>query len=135
MRIKPEEPNARSNLGLMLYKSGKTDEALAECREAVRLLPEWGNGRYKYGVILYNLGKDYEAAEVELQAAARLNQDADSYLNLGRTLLKLRKDREAIAAFRSAVSIAPKGSPIAEAVPGWITELERGVDPETHLPR
>ncbi len=135
MRINPDEPDARSNLGMLLIKSGKTDEGLAECREAARLRPEWANGRHKYGVMLYNLGKDYAAAAVELEAATKLKPDAESYLNLGRTLLKLKKDPEAIAAFRSAVSYAPKSSPIAQTLPRWIANLERGLDPDTGQPR
>jgi eukaryotic-like serine/threonine-protein kinase len=134
MRINPDEPDAYCNVGAMLYNSGKTEEGLAVCREAARLRPEWANVRFKYGVLLYS-GKDYEAASVEFQAATKLRPDADSNLNLGRTLFKLKKDREAIAAFRSALTYTPKSSPIAEILPRWIADLERGIDPETGLPR
>ena len=135
MRINPSEPDAQGNLGLMLYKSGKIDEALAACREAARLNPDWGNTRYKYGAILYNTGRDYETALVELQAATRLRPDFESYLTLARVLMKLKKDREAIAALRSAIGFAAKSPENAKTLTRWIADLERGLDPDTYLPR
>ena len=135
MRINPSEPDAYGNFGLMLYKSGKTDEALAACREAARLNPDSGNTRYKYGAILFNTGRDYETAVVELQAAIRLKPDFDSYLTLAKSLMKLKRDREAIGALRSALGFAAKSPKAADTLTQWIADLERGLDPETHLPR
>ena len=75
MRINPDEPDARSNLGFILYKGGKTAEALAECREAARLRPDHAEARLKYGGMLANVDQDYEAALVEVRAAVRLRPD------------------------------------------------------------
>jgi tetratricopeptide (TPR) repeat protein len=135
MRINPDEPNVRSNLGVILFKSGKKEQGLAECREAARLRPEWGIARFTYGSILFESGQDDEAALVELEAAVKLKPDADTYKVLGQILLRLKKDREAIAAFRRALAFAPKSSVQAGTLTRWIADLERGIDPDTGLPR
>jgi tetratricopeptide (TPR) repeat protein len=133
-RINPDEPDAYSNFGLMLFKSGKMEEGLAICREAARLRPEWGNGRYKYGSLLFNNVHDYEAAFVEFQAAARFRPDIESWLGLAKAAIKLRKDREAIDALRKVLKLVPESSKQANDLKGWIADLEQGRNPDTHLP-
>ena len=41
IRIKPDDAEAHSNLGVALQVKGQLDEAIAECREAIRLKPDY----------------------------------------------------------------------------------------------
>ena len=103
IRINPDEPDARSNLALMLYKSGKNAQAIAECRQAGKQHPDWADTRYKCGVILYNTGADYEAAVVEIRAAIALRPEANSYITLAKALWKLRKWKRLSRPSQSAI--------------------------------
>jgi Flp pilus assembly protein TadD/formate-dependent nitrite reductase cytochrome c552 subunit len=65
------------SLGLLLVRTERADEGLAELREAARAAPE--NPRYVYvaGVALHSLGQTDEALALLQQAHERFQQDLD----------------------------------------------------------
>jgi len=66
----PHDPNARFNLGDVLYRRNKFVEA-AECYEgALRISPEHGEGWFALGNCLANLGAEHAASDCYDQALA-----------------------------------------------------------------
>jgi tetratricopeptide (TPR) repeat protein/predicted Ser/Thr protein kinase len=83
LSIDPELADAHSWLGVTLLSLGKTDEAIAEIREALRLEPD--NAQAHQGLArAYWVGKgDFAAAIPVFERAIKLNPDAGySYLQL-----------------------------------------------------
>jgi len=63
---------AAYNQGIVLGRLGRTQEAIAAFRAAIRLRPDFVLGHYALGVLLKTLGDP--AAENELAKARLLNQ-------------------------------------------------------------
>ena len=63
VELKPDDANARSNLGLFLTSAGRTDQAVEELTRAVQIEPQ-------NATALYNLGLAYTKADA-LEEAAR----------------------------------------------------------------
>jgi serine/threonine protein kinase/tetratricopeptide (TPR) repeat protein len=84
LAIDPELADARMWLGAALLNLGRTDEAIAEIREAIRLEPDNGQAHQALARA-YWVGKgDFAAAIPEFENAIRLNPEAGySYLQLG----------------------------------------------------
>jgi cytochrome c-type biogenesis protein CcmH/NrfG len=62
LSIKPNDPNIRTNLGLMLRSLGDDDGAIEEFKKAARYDPKHINSRYYLGLTwLQNKGKTQEA--------------------------------------------------------------------------
>jgi WD40 repeat protein len=65
LRLRPDDPEARVNLGITLYEQGRPKEAEAEFREALRLRPDHPEAHCNLGRLLQLRGRFGEAlAEV-----------------------------------------------------------------------
>jgi protein O-mannosyl-transferase len=107
--------NARAhyNAGLALASEGRADEAIAEYREAVRILPGYTEARNNLGIALTQAGR-WEEAIPEYEEAARLDPASGrTRYNLGNALLHLGRPDEAIAAYGEALRLSP-GNPSIE---------------------
>ena len=84
LSIDPELADAHTWLGAALLNLGRTDEAVASMREAIRLEPDNGQAHQALARA-YWVGKgDFAAAIPEFERAIELNPDAGySYLQLG----------------------------------------------------
>jgi tetratricopeptide (TPR) repeat protein len=107
VRINPNYPNARNNLGRILLMAGRDDEALAQLQKAVSLDPGLADARYNLGYALLAKGRVGEAldqfqAQVNLQPA-----DFKAQNNLGAVLLQNGLAADAIACLQKAVEIKP----------------------------
>jgi tetratricopeptide (TPR) repeat protein len=107
VRINPNYPNARNNLGRILLMEGRDDEALAQLQKAVSLDPELADARYNLGYALLAKGRVGEAldqfqAQVNLQPA-----DFKAQNNMGAVLLQNGLAGDAIAFLQKAVEIKP----------------------------
>ena len=69
VRIKPDYPQGRINLGLALGQEGRSDEAIAQLREGLRLDPN-PDGHYLLGLALVQNGQIDEAIREFRQASA-----------------------------------------------------------------
>ncbi|HEY6185694.1 MAG TPA: tetratricopeptide repeat protein [Terriglobales bacterium] len=69
-------PQAHSNLGIVLAKLGRKEEALKEFSEAIRLSPNYRDAHNNMAVLLLKLGRRDEAI-VHFREALRLRPDDD----------------------------------------------------------
>jgi len=122
---------ARFNLASVLDAQGKSDEALAELREAVRERPYYVPARAELGQLLATQGHPAEALQ-ELQTAVKMRpDDPDAHFRLGSVLGTLGRAGEAADQFSEAVRLQPHNADahfnlgIALAEQGKLPDAER----------
>ncbi|MGH8706374.1 MAG: tetratricopeptide repeat protein [Burkholderiales bacterium] len=109
---------AHTYLGWSLSHLGKLEEAIAECRAAIRLDPEFGNPYNDIGVYLIGLGKKNEAIPW-LQKAIKAKRYCCyqfPHFNLGRVLLEQGKLAQAKRSFERALEHDPDYLPARQAL-------------------
>jgi tetratricopeptide (TPR) repeat protein len=98
---------AHLNLGVMLARLGKPEEAIAEFREAVRLEPDRAAIRFTLGTLLFEHGQ-IEEAVAAYREAIRLDPSLSmAHTNLGLALAQRGKPQDAIAEYREAIRLQP----------------------------
>ena len=101
--------NHRAHAGLaeVLARQGKTDEAIAEYREALRIVPAQADWRNNLGLLYVEKGMVMEAMG-QFAIATRLQPGlADAHNNLGAMLARAGRTKEAIAAYTEAIRLRP----------------------------
>ena len=115
MALRPRSPGAHLNLGSVLQRLGRLDEAIVACREAVRLKPDYAGAHLLLGNVLSGQGKveqaqaSFDLAITAFRKAIEVNKDDPTALNgLGTILCDRKGDYDgALAAFREAIRIKP----------------------------
>jgi protein O-mannosyl-transferase len=103
---------AHARLGLVFSKDGRTNEAIGQYREALRLNPEDADTHYNLANALYRQGSVAEAIG-EYQENLRLKpDDAGGHNNLGIALFRAGRREEAVAAFQEAHRLNPDNDEI-----------------------
>lgn len=98
---------AHNNLGLVLFKQGRTGEAIPEYRAALRINPADTEAHNNVGIALFQQGQPEEAIS-EYRDALRIDPGfAEAHNNLGVALLRQGKSEEAVAEIREALRIDP----------------------------
>jgi tetratricopeptide (TPR) repeat protein len=98
---------AYARLGLVFSKEGRTDEAISQYRQALKLNPDDADTHYNLANALYRKGLLDEAIS-EYQENLRLNPgDAGGHNNLGIALFRAGRRQEAIAHFQEALRLKP----------------------------
>jgi len=108
IRVNPNDPVARHDLGIVRTRKGDPDGALAAHRAAVRIDPDYAPSHFQLGVLLCDRKKDYDAAITHFLEALRVNpKQADAHHNLG--IARECKDdlKGAAAAYRAAIAVEP----------------------------
>jgi VWFA-related protein len=96
--------------GVKLTQDGKSGEAVALLRDAVRLDPDMAAARFHLANALRNTG-DPDGAESELREAAKLAPDSGVVYNLLGIVLSKRGDAAgAVAEFRKSAQLQPKAA-------------------------
>jgi len=108
LRVTSNNHFAHNNLGFALEQLGRTDQALAHYREAVRSDPTFGNARNNLGNLLLERDAAEEAVEQFRAAVAHRPQEALGYVNLAAALIRQRKAKEAVAVFKSGLEALPE---------------------------
>jgi tetratricopeptide (TPR) repeat protein len=101
--------NARShyNLGIVLEREGKPDEASAHYSEAVRIDPTFSEAHNNLGR-LFAERRRFEEAIAHLAEALRLEpKNAEAHNNLGNVLAEQGRIEEAIAHYEEALRLKP----------------------------
>jgi Flp pilus assembly protein TadD len=98
---------AHNNLGLALEADGKTAEAIAHFRQAVRIMPKAPKAYNNLGIALAEEGETAEAI-AHFRTALRLRSNfAEAHRNLGIALCAQGKSAEAVAHYREALRTNP----------------------------
>ncbi len=96
-----------NNLGIVLRKQGRAEEAINHYLQALRSNPDYELAHYNLGNAYADQGKTKKVIEAFKQAI-RINPDyAEAHYNLGVTYAGSGKHKEAIAAFQQAIRIDP----------------------------
>ncbi len=110
VRLKPDDPLTRYNLGVAYASLGQPDRAAIAFRDAIRLKPDDPITHYNLG-ILYHFQGNHEAAIAPLQTAVRLKPDfAVAYLTLGIALANTQSHTRAEDALREAIRLSPENA-------------------------
>lgn len=115
---------AHTFLGWSLSHLGRTEEAISECKIAIRLDPDFGNPYNDIGVNLISMGRPQEAIpwlEKAIQSKRYCCYQFPHY-NLGRVLLTQGKVEEARRSFERALEHDPQYLPALMA----LEHIERG---------
>jgi tetratricopeptide (TPR) repeat protein len=105
-----KNPNAwmaHNNLGNVLFKDGKPQDAIGQYEQALKIKPDYDEGQYNLGYALMQMGK-LDGAIEHFENAVRLNSRfAEAHNSLGLALLRQGRVPEAIEQFAQALKIKP----------------------------
>jgi Tfp pilus assembly protein PilF len=109
---------AHTYLGWSLSHLGRLDEAIAQCRQAIRLDPDFGNPYNDIGVYLIAQGKPAEAVPwlQKATSAKRYCCYQFPHFNLGRVWLEQGRIGEAARAFERALEYDPNYLPALQGL-------------------
>ena len=114
-RIYPTPEKIRLNLGLLLIRTGREEEGVAELKEAVRLNPAYARGHYEVGKVHERSG-NISGAIVSYQAAlGGMKDSADLNLRLALALERSGEGAKAREYFKRVIEINPTGPEAATA--------------------
>jgi tetratricopeptide (TPR) repeat protein len=105
--LDPQDGTAYYNLGNLLYKLERYDEAEGAYRRAIELQPDYATAYNNLGNLLYKLER-YDEAEGAYRRAIELQpDDAMAYRNRADALIRQGKYDEALADIENAASLQP----------------------------
>jgi Flp pilus assembly protein TadD len=103
----PASSRAHQNVAVSLFEAGRTEEALAQFHEALRLRPTYPEAHANLGYALLRLGRPADAAQ-EAAEALRLRSDlSDAHNTLGLALKQLGRPDDALREFTAAIQSQP----------------------------
>ncbi|MGA2507112.1 MAG: tetratricopeptide repeat protein [Chitinispirillaceae bacterium] len=98
---------AYNNLGLIMNRIGRTDEAVAFYRKALEINPLSAESCYNLGTLLAKTGQVDEATLYCRKAIAINPNHVEAYNNLGNILMQTGQMNEAVGCYRKALEINP----------------------------
>ena len=107
VEAEPNNASYHDNLGMILYRMERFDEALSEKQKAAELEPDNASYHDSLGVVLYKM-KRFDDAIKEAQKAVDLEPDNANYHdNLGVMFYKMKRFNEAIKERQKAAELEP----------------------------
>jgi tetratricopeptide (TPR) repeat protein len=104
----PENARAHYNLGTVLRRSGRLEEAIAAYRRSLELAPEQPKAHYNLGNALSARGEADAAVEHYRRALALAPDHGLAHMNLGNRLQEQGHTDEAIAHYLRALELLPR---------------------------
>jgi len=105
--IKPNNPEAYCNMGIVFADQGKLEEAIEAYKKALALKPDYAEAYNNMGNSLKRQGKLDEAIEAYSNALAIKPDFAVAYNNMGNALKRQGKLDEAIEVYKKALALKP----------------------------
>jgi len=105
--LQPDLVQAHNNLGEVLQKQGRFNEAVKSCQEAIKIKPDYPYAYHNLGYFFQEKGKFEEAIEAYKKA---LNIQPDlgiTHNNLGNILKSLNRFDAAIESYQQAIKFRP----------------------------
>jgi eukaryotic-like serine/threonine-protein kinase len=107
LALRPNDPITLGNLGYLLDRLGRSEEAIACLRQATTLWPHAAIARNNLGIALAKAGQLQEAAEEFRRTVAQQPDYHRAWHNLGGVLHDLRRPAEAVEALKRANAMSP----------------------------
>jgi len=108
----PYSATTLNNLGNLLYRTGRYDEALTYFQKSIGAEPEFADAYNNIGLI-YEARNDFENAERYYRKAAEIDPRLhQAYINLGDIYLSKKEYARAEEYYRDAMQIAPEVSDV-----------------------
>ncbi|MEO7032492.1 MAG: tetratricopeptide repeat protein [Polyangiaceae bacterium] len=101
---------AHNNLGNLLFRKGKSDEAIGQFQEAIRLKPDLAEAYTSLGVAFGSKGKIEQAIRAFSEAIRRNPDYPEAHYDLGIALLLRGEKDAAIIQYREAIRLKPGSS-------------------------
>jgi tetratricopeptide (TPR) repeat protein len=109
LALRDDDAGTHNQLGYMLLRQGRNDDAVAEFNRYVELAPDDANAHDSLGEGLLAAGKAEDAAASYRKALELNPKFAPSAWGLGQCLDRLGRRDEAAAQYRRYLELAPKG--------------------------
>jgi tetratricopeptide (TPR) repeat protein len=107
IELRPDHPEAWSNLGVALYEIREFREAAGAHRKAIAAKPDFAEAHSNLGNALHALRKFDDAVDAYRHAIELRPDFADAWANLGTTLHHSGRFDDGASALRRAVALAP----------------------------
>ena len=120
----PNDAESLSNLGQVLVKLGRAEEALSHLQRAMTLNPERWAYRFNYARALGVLGRWSEAAESYKQAQQLFPDDYVTAFNHGMALHKAGEFGAAVDQYRRAIALNPEDASFQVALANSYERLQ-----------
>jgi tetratricopeptide (TPR) repeat protein len=117
LALKPDQAEARLDLGSMLVELGRLDEAVAAYQQAISIKPGWSQPRLNLGTVFKRQGRPADAIACFEKAIELEPGLIEAHHKLGILLYEIGHVRAAIAVFERATALFP-GNAWAHAVLG-----------------
>jgi len=128
--LDPSAAHACNNLGLVLERLQRSEEAEAAYRQALGLLPDDASLHTNLGLLLENLGRLDEAERHQRQAVALSPDSAEIHSNLAGLLARRDRAAEAEAVYRAAIRLKPEFATAHSNLGVLLTDLGRQEEAE-----
>ncbi len=107
LQMKPDFPEALSNLGLALTHNGQADLAITKLRKALRLKPDYPAALNNFGIASDDMGK-FDDAVASYERALEIKPEfPEAMNNLGNALSEKGQIDEAIGSYKKALELRP----------------------------
>lgn len=117
--LDPSDPFARNNLGSVLLKQGRFEEAAAEYRRALAEHPDYWKAWSNLGAALARTGRTKPAVNCYRKALKLNPRDPATHLNLGIALLRLGHQGQARPHLREFLALDP-ANPRRDEISRWL---------------
>jgi predicted O-linked N-acetylglucosamine transferase (SPINDLY family) len=102
-----DNPEAYNNLGILLKKQGRLEDAIAAYQAAIERHPDYADALYNLGNAQRAQGDLAQAAECLRRALEAQPEHANALAALGQVLHQARRSRDALAFFERALALLP----------------------------
>jgi tetratricopeptide (TPR) repeat protein len=129
----PDDPMAHYNLGIVLAKQDRLQEAIQCYQRTIELKPDYANAHYNMANLLARAGQLKEAID-QYRWTLRIHpNDADAHFNLGLILAEAGQPTQAVDEFQVALQLEPDFADVHAELGYVLTDLGRVSEAITHM--